>query len=361
MVAVVPMVVVASLGLWLGGHPRHSRPAIADLWIAAACLVGWSLALDRTRLRRLLAGLAIPATAMALLAAAQFSGLYRPFAFAGGEERVRLGVTALAGNPGDLGDYLVLGALVAQWGLLRAAGCRSGRKALRLALWAGSLVLVILGLVASQTLTAAVALVAGSLVFWLLAVPRRRALTAAALALVVALAAGTLAPPLRSRLVQVGREVAAGDWNAALTGRLDGWRAAVWMLERHPFTGVGQGAYRAEFATAELALVDQGYTPFRGHAEPFFANAHNDYLEAAAEWGVPGIAALAWALWVLLGSLRAGARRDGVEYQALAWGAVAAAAVLALGHFPFHLALVAYPYLLVFAWISRRARAEGAA
>lgn len=363
--AVAPMVLVASLALVLGEHPLHARPAVADLWIAAACLVGWSLALDRRRLRRLMAGVTIPATLMALLALLQFLGLYRPIAFGGGAETTRLGVTALAGNPGDLADYLVLATLVAQWGLSRAVGSwavgrRRTRPGPRVVLWAAGLVVLVAGLVASQTLTAVVALVAGSLVFWLVALPPRRALTAVAAALVLALAAGALAPPLRTRLATVGRQVAEGEWNAALTGRLDGWRAALWMLERRPWTGVGQGAYRAEFARAELALIDRGYTPYRGHAEPFFANAHNDYLEAAAEWGVPGIAALAWALWVLFRNLRAGARPDEGRDQAFAWGAVAAGAVLALGHFPFHLALVAYPYLVVLAWISRRAREEPA-
>ncbi len=356
LLAVAPVVAIASLTLVTGGHPRHGRPAVVDLWIAGACLVGWSLALDRARLRRLLAGLAIPASAMAVLAVLQFHGIYRPFGFAGGQERLRQGVTALAGNPGDLGDYLVLGALVAQWGLLGAWGRKDGLKGVGVWLWAGSLGLIVYGLVVSQTLTAAVALIAGSLVLWLRALPWRRAFVAATAALVLLVAAGTLAPPLRSRLAKVGREVAAGEWNAALTGRLDGWRAAVWMLEQHPWTGVGQGAFRAEFARAELALIDRGVRPYRGHAEPFFANAHNDYLEAGAEWGLPGLAVLAWALWVLARSVHAGARLEDGRHQALAWSTVAAGAVLALGHFPFHLALVAYPYLLVFAWISRRAR-----
>jgi O-antigen ligase len=360
LLAVAPMVAVATLSWLVGDHPRHSRPAVVDLWIGAACLVGWSLVLDRSRLRRFLAGLAVPATAMAVLAVLQFHGLFRPFAFVGNLERFRLGVTALAGNPGDLGDYLVLGALVAQWGLLRTAARRPSGRGIGLWLWAGALVLAVYGLVASQTLTAAVALVAGSLVFWLRALPRRRALAAVAAALILAVAAGSLVPPLRSRLVKVGREVAAGDWNSALTGRLDGWRAAVWMFEEHPWTGVGQGAYRAEFARAQLALAERGVRPFRGRSEHFFANAHDDYLEAAAEWGLPGLVALAWALWVLLRSLLAGERPGDGRQQAFAWGVVAAGALLALTHFPFHLALVAYPYLLVFAWISRRAREETA-
>jgi len=360
LLAVAPMVAVATLSWLVWDHPRHSRPAVVDLWIAGACLVGWSLALDRSRLRRLLAGLAVPAAAMAALAILQFHKLFQPFAFVGGVERHRLGVTALAGNPGDLGDYLVLGAIVAQWGLLRAVARRKGGRGIAVWLWAGGLVLMVYGLVASQTLTAAAALAAGSLVFWMRTLPRKRALAVAAAGLILAVAAGTLVAPLRSRVVRVSREVAAGDWNSALTGRLDGWRAAVWMFEQHPWTGVGQGAYRAEFARAHLALAARGVQPFRGQSERFFANAHDDYLEAAAEWGLPGLVALAWALWLLLRSVLAGARHGEGRNQAFAWGVVAAGAVLALAHFPFHLALVGYPYLLVFAWISRRAREETA-
>ena len=363
--AVAPVLAAASLGLATGGHPEHTRQALPDLWIAGACLAGWSLALDERRLERLLRWLPLPAALMALLGVLQFYGVFQPFRFVGGLQGYRLGVTSLAGNAGDLAAYLVLPALAAQWGLLEAfSGARASvpwRRRLSAALHAGALVLALYGLAATQSLTPAAALAAGSAMFWLAALPPRRAV-AAALAAVVLLGGLVLAtPPLRDRLEVVGRALSENRLNAALTGRLDGWYAALWMLREHPWTGVGHGAYRAEFAPAKLELQDRGVEFFQGHIDPFFANAHNDLLEAAAEWGLAGVAALLWGLWLLARSLARAARREGGGGRgsgAFALAGTAAALLLALGQFPFHLALVAYPYLVLFAWIFRRAEPE---
>jgi O-antigen ligase len=159
--------------------------------------------------------------------------------------------------------------------------------------------------------------------------------------------------PLRERVVFKWQEMTRGNWNSVLTGRLDGWRAAVWMLERHPLAGVGQGAYPAEFAPAKLALIDRGAVFFPGLTQgSAFENAHNDILESAAEWGIPGLLALAWGLWVLLGALRQEAGEP--EDRALAWAGTAALAVLSLVDFPFRIALVAFPALLFLSWVLRR-------
>jgi O-antigen ligase len=129
------------------------------------------------------------------------------------------------------------------------------------------------------------------------------------------------------------------------------------MLERHPLAGVGQGAYAAEFVPAKLALLDRGVAFFPGLTEgSLFTNAHNDVLEAAAEWGLPGVLALAWGLWVLLGALRRKTGDTGGEPEdrALAWAGVASLAVLSLVDFPFRTALVGFPALLFLSWVLRR-------
>jgi tetratricopeptide (TPR) repeat protein len=154
--------------------------------------------------------------------------------------------------------------------------------------------------------------------------------------------------------------VARGDLNQALTGRLDGWRTAVWMAGRHPVAGVGPGGYAAEFSDAKLALLDDGVAFYPGHLQATFANAHNEVLEVAAELGLPGLAALAWGLWLLLAAARRIGRDDGRpaaerrREAALAWGGLTTLAVLSLGHFPFRLALTAFPALLLLAWMLRR-------
>lgn len=364
----LPLLAAAALSTVLSPHPRAALPALADLAIAAAALVGWSAGLGRGRLRGLLAWLLVPGALLAVVAVLQFHGLFRPFLFAGGAETSRLGVTSLAGNPGDLGAFLALVAIVAQAELLgrwREEGGASGRRwvwpgaVLALALWGG---------LASQTLTALAALTAGSLVFWALAVrglpvSRRRLLAvaaggAAALALVVLLVA-----PVRERVAGLGESYARGGLNAVLTGRLDGWRVAGEMARERPWTGVGHGAFEAAFGEAKLALVEEGTPFYRGQGRVTFANAHNEVLEVAAEWGLVGLLALVWALGVVARRLWRWSRRQpaGNPAPALAWGGVVCLAVLSWAHFPFRLALVAYPALVLLAWILVPAAAAGEA
>jgi tetratricopeptide (TPR) repeat protein len=202
-------------------------------------------------------------------------------------------------------------------------------------------------------------------VLWLVRLPGRRSALALVAAGAVALGAVAAVPPLRARVLAKGRQVLAGPWNRALTGRLDGWHAAVWMIGERPLAGVGQGAYSAEFATAKLALAERGTRMYGGRGRTMFVNAHNEPLEAVAEWGLPGAVALGWALWLLVGCLRRAGRSLAARGDpgaadpaartelALAWGATAALAVLALVHFPFRLGAVAFPALLLLAWVFR--------
>ena len=172
---------------------------------------------------------------------------------------------------------------------------------------AGALALCLYGIAVTQTLSAVAAITAASALLWLRLVPGRR--TMVALVAVALLAAATVAalPALRTRVVDKAAQLVDGDLNLALTGRLDGWRAAGWMLSRHPLAGVGQGAYSAEFAAAKLDLAERGTAFFRGAPRPMFANAHNDLLEVGAVGGLPGLAALGWGVWLLLAGLLRGA------------------------------------------------------
>ena len=129
------------------------------------------------------------------------------------------------------------------------------------------------------------------------------------------------------------------------------------MLGEHPLARVGHGAYATEFAAAKLDLAARGTAFYRGAPRPMFANAHNDLLEVGAVGGLPALAALAWGLWRLLAGLAqgsgAGASHNRRADLALAWSGLAALAVLALFHFPFYVALVAYPAILFLAWSFR--------
>jgi O-antigen ligase len=345
---VLPILAVATASLVASAHPLHVREGLADLWIGAAALVGWSLALDARRLQRLLLGLLVPASLLALLGIVQFHKIFQPLQFTGISYDPRLAVTSLAGNPGDLGAYLVLPGLIAQWAVFRWRG--------RTRILAGvALALCLYAVVLTQTLAALAALAVGSVLLWAFLLPRRQAMLlfggGAALALVLALAV----TPLRVRIAAKASQALSGDWNSVLTGRLDGWRAALWMVREHPWTGVGHGAYRPEYVPVLNELLDRGVQMYPMHIQPVFANAHNEYLEAVAEWGLLGIAALAWGLWVLVASLRRAPKDDG---QALAWAGVAALAVLSFVYFPFRIALLAFPALLFLSWVFRRGDGE---
>jgi O-antigen ligase len=357
--AVVPLVLVALAGLAVSRHPLHLRQALADLAIGAACLAGWSLGLEAERLRRLLDLMLWPAAALALFGILQFHGAYRPLQFLGLAAGSRLAITSFAGNPGDLAAYLVLPCLLAQRKLARASGAERWGAAAVLAL-------AVYALAATQTLAALAAAAVGSVVLWGMRLPLRRRLGAAAAAAAAAAAVLLLIaalPPLRARVAIKALQMRSGDWNAVLSGRLDGWRTAAFMLAEHPLAGVGQGGFRAEFAPAKLALLDRGIAFYPDQPNASFANAHNELLEVGADLGWPGLAALAWGigmLWTALRRLRDGEREAGgsageTGAGALAWAGAAALAVLSISQFPFRLALVAFPALLFLAWTFRAA------
>jgi O-antigen ligase len=343
--AVAPLVLVATALAAVSQHPEHVQRGLAGLWIAAACLVGWSLGFTRPELERALLWTLPGAALSGLLGLAQALGLYQPFGFARDATvaHARFEVIGLAGNAGDLGASLVLPCLIAQ-----ARAARGGLG------WLLATAVCALGVLASQTVTAIAALAVGSALLWLPRLARRRwrarslaAVAAGVLAVLLGLAFG----PARERVLQKGASLAEGDWNELLSGRLDGWRAAVEMFVERPFTGVGQGAFRAAFVDAKAALLEKGSVFFEAQPFPVFANAHNEPLEVAAETGLPGLVALGWALWLLGRRLRAGAVVAAPGERALAAAGLGALALLSLTGFPFRIAVVAFPALLFLAWL----------
>jgi O-antigen ligase len=330
--------------LFLATHPPLARRAGASLAIALGCLLAWSLRFDRHALRRALELAAAPAVALAALAILQAHGVFSPFAFAQGEGRQRYGLTSLAGSVGDLAAYLVLPALVLQAGLASAATRRA--RLVR----AGALATIAYALFLTQTLAALAAVGVASLLFWLLVLaPRRRWL--AALPLLAILGAVVLLPGLGRRVERKVEQLRAVEINAFLSGRLDGWSASLAMFAERPWFGVGHGGFRAHFATTKLDLVERGESFYSRGRSAHFANAHSDYLEALAEWGLWGAAIVALALAVVLGRLRALWRGAPRVERALAVAGSAGVATLAVASFPFHLALTGYSWVLFLAWL----------
>lgn len=344
--AVLPALLVATAGIWTTAHPLRVREAVIDLWIGAACLVAWSAGLERERLERLLRGLIWPAAVLALLGILQFHRIWEPLRFTGIEFDPRLGITSLAGNPGDLSSYLVLPSLVALWTLF----AKRGRWPIALIV---ALALCVYALALTQTLASLAAVAGGAVVLALLVLPRRKVLAGLAAAAVLATVLVLAVAPLRVRVVGKLQGLAQGDLNEVLTGRLDGWRAALWMMREHPLAGVGHGAYLPEYVPAKLALLDRGVEFLPGQLTPVFDNAHNEVLNAGAEWGLPGLLALAWGLWVVFRAARRLEGDDGGNDRALGWSGLTALTLLSLAYFPFHVAMLAFPALLFLAWVLR--------
>jgi len=352
--AVVPILAAASVGLLASEHGEHVRRALPSLWLGGVALWAWSVFLEPGEKRTLLRLLVLPGTLLALLGVLQFHGLYTPFEFAG-EVRERLQMTSLAGGAFDLSAYLLLPALIAQYLAWRARSLGE-----RIA-WAAALLSMLYAIAATQTLTSIAALVVGSAVLWALLLPRRRFAAALGLGLALLIAAGVTIAPLRERLSHKADALASGDVAGLLSGRLDGWRAAGWMFGEHPLVGVGHGAYRAEFAEAKWALLEEGAEFYGFHELAFFANAHSEPLEIAAEWGVLGLLALAFSLAVVGRELARVARSEpgpGPAPAILVAGSIAMG-TLAVANFPLRLALVAYPFLLLLSAVLAEDREAG--
>jgi O-antigen ligase len=342
----LPLAVVAATSLWTTEHPLHTRAAVMALAVALLGLVGWQLGLPRVSRERLLAGLMLPAVALSLIAVLQVAGVYQPFDFARASiADQRMGLVSFAGNPGDLGMFLVLPILIGQVQIYRFRGRWQG-------LWAAATALALVAISLTQTLTALAALAVGTLLLWATLVPRRRWLAALAAVTVLGVVLALAVTPLRERVLKKGGELLEGKTDALLSGRLDGWHGAVQMFHDHPWTGVGHGAYRAEFVPTKMALHEAGVEFSRLHPNAMFLNAHSEPLEVAAELGVPGVLVLLWGLWVVGRALgrRWRSRAAGDWRYSLALAGCVALGVLSLAQFPFRIALVGFPAVLFLSW-----------
>ncbi len=339
-----PLLLAATLSALTSRHPEAVGDGLWHASVGLACLVGWSAGLGGRRLRRLLDLLLFPAALLAAIALMQAAGTFQPV-----ELLVPLGarfeLVSLAGNVGDLAMYLALPTLVALAGFLDARGVRRLSFGLLLALLGGTLLL-------TRTVTVVVAVMAGCLILGAQRLERRRFLRLAALLGLVLVAGLLFVPGLKERVRANARAAAAGQINQLLSGRLDGWRAAAWMMRERPLTGVGVGAFATEFSAARLAQVATADAAARRPSYGTFDTAHNDYLQLLAEQGGAGLLALLTAATVAVRSLRRRRQTFGSEGdRALRGGGLAALAIVACGNFPFQIALTAYPAVLFFAWL----------
>ncbi len=202
--------------------------------------------------------------------------------------------TAFIGNPNEVGSYLAVAALACMAAAIADAARRKW--------FAAGAVLLVAGLVASQTLTAFVAFIAGAVALFAL-VSWRHALRVAMVAAAVAIVLVFTVAPLQQRAKQMSRQLSARKYNAFLTDRLTPFVAASLMTIDRPLTGTGPGTFGWSYHPYKLR-AEQRYPELR-HAWSrgiSFDSVHNDHLQVLAEGGAIGYA-LFLALIATLGAI----------------------------------------------------------
>jgi len=383
--------VAASACLLVGGDVRSGRPtgrrrlvggavAVAFAWTILATLVaprsaiagdglrtlalfglalplGASSALAGERGRRLLACFLAVVALNALVALAQAAGLelFGAVAITG-----RTDTGGLLGNEGQLAQLtaLALVAVVAVAIVAPGAAVRGSLVSLGVVLAAA--------LVSHRNLTALVALACGVAIALELT-QGRKALVSLGLVVLVLGVAIAIVSPLRGRVVQAAQAASHGDWDAVTTYRLGPWAAGLEMVRERPLTGFGPGTFGAEFTAhrldAELRHERRFTIPVLTSS---FGEAHSEYLQAAAEAGIPAALAVVGALGALLAGLVGLTRdpQDGRRAEAIVLVAfLGAGMVAALMWFPLQRAITALPLLLAAGrgWALLESRAAPAA
>ncbi len=161
-------------------------------------------------------------------------------------------------------------------------------------------------LVLTQSRGAYIAFALGLMGIVFLALPRRGRWVMVIM-LVIALAAAsvivwqrrdTIAPLVGLRIDAAGVTSVdtAADGLSTLDGRLEIWSRALYGIEDFPFTGMGMNSFRK--------VVHLLYPLFLTSPDTDIAHAHNEFLQAALDLGIPGMIAFGalylvglWMLW----------------------------------------------------------------
>jgi putative inorganic carbon (hco3(-)) transporter len=251
-----------------------------------------------------------------------------------------------AGPIGETNFFAAILAMAAPYAVAFVVAPRDRLERMA-ALAAGPLILTGIVLTYSRGAALVIGLVAAGLAITGL-VPRRSlfALAAAGVALVVAVPDFTLR---MLRLVTASQLWSASPTDlgdAAVTGRYSEMLAAAHAWADHPFLGVGPGMFPANYLRYSREL---GFTVHDGPRE-----AHNLYLEFAAELGTVGLVLVVALFAVLVRHLLA-VRRQVTDRpdRAFTVAAIAVVAVFAGNGMLLHLAFERYLWLhvaLISAW-----------
>lgn len=327
---VLALLVWAGLSAVQARSPELAWASIADgLGLMLFVLVG-AHPQSRQAVARGLDAATLAVAANALISLLQWTG-WQPITLDANLPGGRFPTGALFGNEGQLA---LACALLLPWGLWR---CWQWRVSpwLRL-LWVVPLLLVA-AIAINRQLTAALAAGLGVISLVILLRGQWRLLSALALAGLV-LGVLLFSPSLRTGVTALPGLPSTERLQSLSTQRVSAWAAAEEMRREHPWFGLGAGHYAAHAEDyrlrAEQRLQLRLPPPVTASG---FAEAHNDFLQASAELGWPGLLLGLGALaCVLIPAFSAAAREP--EAGALC-AMLVVLLVSALAWFPLH-----YPF-----------------
>lgn len=99
-------------------------------------------------------------------------------------------------------------------------------------------------------------------------------------------------PVIMSRLSKIKndlRQYNQGNVNTSIGMRLHMWAVAISEIRRNPFLGVGTGGFKKSWAEHK-----------KDPALPFFDHPHNSFLYMAVSFGILGLAAFCWLLFLMI-------------------------------------------------------------
>ena len=260
-----------------------------------------------------------------------------------------LSSTALLGNPDDVSVTLLAPTLAAV-----IIGLETSSRRHRVWAWAIASINVI-SILFSQTLTTNAALIFGlTIIVWRRS--RKLGMAVVISASVAAVLVAQLYRPMHQRIAEAVEAIQTKQHNALLTGRVTPWLAATEMFIDHPVTGVGTGTFSWNYYEYKLRaerkyprLLPHDLASWTSTRRVNFGEAHNEWLQVAAEMGAIGIAAMVIAFVLFWRRNRIGSADDdaGRIAVALTLPLLATLAVLCLAQFPLRLAAPSVTYAIL--------------
>ncbi|MBY0490098.1 MAG: O-antigen ligase family protein [Gemmatimonadaceae bacterium] len=173
-------------------------------------------------------------------------------------------------DPNDLGAVMAMTAPLALGYMLRARalGRVSGALVLALTAWV---------LIKTDSRGGSIGIASACAIVVLFSIGKKRLLGMAFLAAAAVLLVSTAPASYFERLATL--KSVSEDYNqTSYYGRVEVWRRGLGYVRAHPIVGVGAGAFE----------VAEGVTLEQAGKKGKWSNAHNAYLQAFAELGLPG-------------------------------------------------------------------------